>query len=176
MQASPIDDFDIVETPVLESFKVDDDQKADWAMRKLAAIRRKQSENKAIADREIQRATEWLQKVNTALENDAGYFEAILTPYALLQRSEGRKSLVLPHGTVKTVAGRAKVEIQDAEEFLAWAEKNQPNLIRVKKEPDRSALNELITEENHVISTEGEIIPAVKVIPSETSVSFVIAE
>lgn len=175
-KAIDIDDFDIEETPVKEAFTVDDDAKADWALRRLSSIRGKQNANTKLAEAEIQRVTEWLSKVNTDLENDARYFEAILTPYALLQRSEGRKSVVLPHGILKTTAGRAKVEIEDLETFLKWAEANKPELLRVKKEPDKTALNELITEENQVISTDGEIIPAVKVLPAQTNVSFLVSE
>ena len=171
-----VDDFEIIEEPAREPFVVDDDSKADWAMRKLASIRRKQSENKAIFDRELQRVSEWLEKVNTALERDAEWFEANLRPYALLQRSEGRKSVVLPHGTIKTTAGRPKFEIEDEAKFLEWAEINQPDLVRVKKEVDKKALGALNQSEDKVISTQGEIVPAIKVLPAETSVSFVIAE
>lgn len=172
----PVDEFENTEEPIREAFKIDDDSKADWAMRKLASIRRKQSENKAIFDREILRVAEWLDKVNTALERDAEWFEANLRPYALLQRSEGRKSVVLPHGTIKTTAGRAKVEIESPDEFLKWAETSLPEAIRIKKEIDKSVLKDLITETGEVISTQGEIVPAVKVIPAETSVSFVITD
>jgi len=172
----PVDEFEIQEEPAREPFVVDDDSKADWAMRKLAVIRRKQAENQAIYDRELQRVQEWLQKVNTALERDAEWFEANLRPYALVQRSEGRKSVVLPHGTIKTVAGRPKIEIESQEELLAWAEKSLPEAVRIKKDIDKTVLKDLITEEGQVISTQGEIVPAVKVIPAETSVSFVIAD
>lgn len=174
--ALPVDDFEIIEEPAREPFRVDDDSKADWAMRKLASIRRKQAENQAIHDRELQRVAEWLLKVNTALERDAEWFEANLRPYALQQRSEGRKSVVLPHGTIKTTAGRPKYEIENDSEFLSWAETNAPELVRVKKEIDKKALGALNVAEDKVISTQGEIIPAVKVIPAETSVSFVITE
>lgn len=171
-----LDEFDIEEAPIREAFTVDDDAKADWALRKLRSVRRKQEENQKIAEAEAQRVSEWLSKVNTALESDALYFEAILRPYALLQRSEGRKSVVLPHGTIKTTAGRARVEIENQDEFIKWAEENNPTLLRVKKEPDKKALSDLITEDNRVISTEGEIIPAVKVLPAETGISFVITD
>lgn len=171
-----LDEFEIEEAPIREAFVVDDDAKADWALRKLRSLRRKQEENQKIAETEAQRVSEWLSKVNTALESDALYFEAILRPYALLQRSEGRKSVVLPHGTIKTTAGRAKVEIENQDEFIKWAEENNPLLLRIKKEPDKKALSDLITEDNRVISTEGEIIPAVKVLPAETGISFVIAD
>ena len=174
--AVPVDEFEVEQEPIREPFTIDDDSKADWAMRKLASIRRKQAENQAIYERELQRVQEWLQKVNTALDRDAEWFEANLKPYALLQRSEGRKSVVLPHGTIKTTAGRAKVEIESEDKFIEWAKQSNPELLRIKTEIDKKNLNALITEDNQVISTQGEIVPSVRVIPAEPSVSFVIAE
>jgi hypothetical protein len=169
----PLDEFEIVEAPQVDSFTVDDDEKANWAMRKLATLRRKQAENKTIAEAEIQRVTEWLETVNRSLESDASYFEAVLTPYALTERFNGRKSVVLPHGTIKTTAGRPKIEIEDEEKFLAWAKESETSVIRIKTEIDKKALNALIRDDNQVISTQGEIVPAVRVIPAETAVSFV---
>jgi phage host-nuclease inhibitor protein Gam len=172
----PIDDFEIIQEPSREAFVIDDDSKADWAMRKLASIRRKQADNKAIYDREVQRVAEWLDKVNTDLQRDAEWFESNLKPYALTERHNGRKSVVLPHGTIKTTAGRPKIEIENESEFLAWAEKSEPELIRIKKEIDKKVLNTLLTDSGDVISTQGEIVPSVRVTPAETSVSFVIAD
>ena len=156
-----------------EGFVVDNDQKADWAIRKLAVIRRKQAENKVIYDAEIIRITEWLSTVNTALDRDALYFEAVLTPYALLQRSEGRKTVTLPHGTLKTTAGQSHIEFKDESKFIEWAKVNDPALLRIKTDVDKTALKALITDEGVVISTQGEIIPEVTVIPAETSVKFI---
>jgi phage host-nuclease inhibitor protein Gam len=172
----PVDDFEIIEEPTREAFVISDDSKADWAMRKLASLRRKQADNKAIFDKEVQRVTEWLEKVNRDIERDAEWFESNLKPYALTQRYDGRKSVVLPHGTIKTTAGRPKIEIEDESQFLAWAELSQPELIRIKKEIDKKVLNTLLTDSGDVISTQGEIVPSVRVIPAETSVSFVIAD
>ena len=160
-------------SPENEGFIVDNDQKADWAIRKLAVVRNKQSENKAIYDAEIIRITEWLSTVNTALERDALYFEAVLTPYALLQRSEGRKTVTLPHGVIKTTAGQPKVEFKDESAFIEWARSNDPTLLKIKTDIDRTAVKALITEEGVVISTQGEIVPDVQVIPADTSVKFV---
>ena len=174
--ALPVDDFEIIEEPAREPFKVDDDSKADWAMRKLASIRRKQSDNKVIFDREVLRVAEWLEKVNTDLERDAEWFESNLRPYALTERFKDRKSIVLPHGTIKTVAGRVKFDIEDESKFIQWAEVNAPDLVRIKKEIDKKALGALNQSEDKVISTQGEIVPAVKVVPAEISVSFQIAE
>jgi hypothetical protein len=156
-----------------EGFTVDNDQKADWALRKLAVVRNKQSENKTIYDAELIRIAEWLETVNTALERDALYFEAVLTPYALSQRSEGRKTVTLPHGSLKTTAGQPHIEFNDESKFIEWAKVNDPTLLNIKTYVDKTALKALITEEGVVISTQGEIIPEVKVIPAQTSVKFV---
>lgn len=160
-------------SPENEGFVVDNDQKADWAIRKLAVVRKKQAENKALYDAEIVRITEWLSTVNTALERDALYFEAVLRPYALTQRSEGRKTVTLPHGTIKTTAGQPKVEFKDEAQFIEWAKVNDPSLLKIKTDIDKIAIKALITDEGVVISTQGEIIPDVEVIQAETSVKFV---
>ena len=168
-----INEFEIVDTPwYSEGFQVTDDQKADWAIRKLASVRRKQAENKKIYDAEIIRITEWLSSVNHALEKDASYFEAVLTPYALLQRSDGRKTISLPHGTIKTTAGQPKIEIESEDRFIEWALVNDPDLLKIKTDIDKTAIKALITDDNVVISTQGEIVPEVKVIPAEISVKF----
>lgn len=160
-------------SPENEGFVVDTDQKADWAIRKLAAVRKKQTENEAIFNAEVTRITEWLSTVNTALQRDALYFEAVLRPYALTQRTEGRKSITLPHGTIKTTAGLPKIEFKDESAFIEWAKANDPTLLKVKTDIDKTAVKALITEEGVVISTQGEIIAGVEVIPAETSVKFV---
>lgn len=156
-----------------EGFVVDTDQKADWAIRKLAVIRRKQEENRDIYKAEFDRITEWLSTVDTALQRDALYFEAVLTRYALLQRSEGRKSISLPHGTIKTTAGQPHIEFNDEAKFIQWALANDTTLVKIKTDVNKTAIKALITEEGVVISTQGEIVPEVKVIPAETSVKFI---
>jgi len=171
---SEVDEFDNTEEERDERFVVDNDEKANWAMRRLRSIRKKQDENKAIYDSEISRLQNWLEKVNTDLNRNAEYFEAILRPYALQERLNDRKSIVLPHGTIKTVQGRQKVEVGDEKEFIAWAKVNDSALIRVKEEIDKKALNALKVQDGMVISTQGEILPNVSIVEPEVSVSFVI--
>ena len=174
--AVQIDEFEVVESPAPEGFKVDDDEKAEWAIRKLARIRRKQAENQALYNAELERISEWLKTVNTSLDRDALYFEAVLTPYALQERFNGRKSLVLPHGTVKTTAGRPKIEFESEDGFIQWAKTNDPELLRIKHEINKKTLNDLITDDLQVISTQGEIIPNIRVIAPIASVSFALGE
>ena len=59
VQATPVDDFEVIEEPAREPFVVDDDSKADWAMRKLASIRRKQSDNNTVRLRQCAERSGW---------------------------------------------------------------------------------------------------------------------
>ena len=175
-EAQPnIQDFETVETVETfdDSFKVTDDSSAEWAVRKLAGIRAKQSENQSIADAENSRVKEWLEKVNSDLESNAQYFEAILHPYALQQRASGRKSVVLPHGTLKTVSGRQKIEVEESQ-FIRWATVNASDLIRIKTEVAKDEIKKLITPDGVAISSGGEILPFVTVTQSEPTVSIVV--
>lgn len=153
------------------AFTVTDDSSAEWAMRKLAKIRGKQDENKTIYATEAERIRSWLNEVNDSLNNDAQYFESILAIYALKQRSEGRKSIVLPHGTVKTTQGQPKVEINE-EPFIKWATVNAPSLVRIKVEPALDEIKKLINTDLQVVTAEGEIVPSVTIIGGVPSVSF----
>lgn len=175
----PLDDL---QPEARERFTIQDDGAAAWAMRKLRAIRSKQAENSRIAQDEIDRVQMWLKEVNAPLDRDASYFEGILRDYAIRCREsmdDGRKSLNLPTGKVATRVGSDKFEI-DATAFLPWAKQNAPQLIRVKEEPNLSALKEFAvppsdapsaTSDGVAITSDGEVIPGVRVTPGELSVT-----
>lgn len=153
-------------------FRVTDDSSAEWAMRKLAKIRHQQEANRAIYASELLRIKEWLESVNAGLDNNASFFEGLLSPYALKQREdEGRKSIVLPHGTVKTTKGQNKLEV-DQIPFIEWATNNAPDLIRIKVEVAVDEIKKLIKDDLTVVTPDGEVVPSVKVIEGVPSVSF----
>jgi len=166
-----LDEFEIVTDTVEKSehFVVDNDEKASWALRKLATLRKKMAEQDAIAQKEIERVQQWLETAKKSLENDAEFFESLLLMYAQKQRvDEGRATISLPYGKIKSRATRAKVQVVNEEEFLAWAKESQPELIRVKETANISELSKLV-KDSLVVSDTGEIIPAVTVIPDGIS-------
>src|ERR1019366_2881063 len=120
---------------VRERFEVTDDKKAAWAIKRLRALRVTMEMNQSMADEEIAKVKEWVEDVNKNIAQDASYFIALLTRYALQQRRDlDRKSIKLPHGALKTRAGSVKWDIND-EVFLAWAKVNAPDLIKVVETP-----------------------------------------
>jgi hypothetical protein len=162
-----------------ESFKIHDDGTASWAMRKLRKIRNQQAINFEIAERESERINEWLGSVNAPLIRDINFFEALLTEYALNCRvdpSDGRKTISLPAGKVSTRAKQPKWTVNN-DDFIPWAEQNFPELIRIKKEPDLSAIKGICrthdaTADGVAVTGDGEIIPGVSIMEQEWSATI----
>ena len=172
-----LDDLDN-QTERPEHFRIDDDEMAAWAMRKLRRLRKRQSANIDIAQGEVDRIDEWLRTVNKPLEDNATYFEGLLTDYAIRQRFEDdRKTISLPAGKVSTRTVPPKWEV-DAEPFLAWARVNAPTLIRIKEEADLKAVKESVIpafaqgDQHSAVDDNGEVIPGILIrtndIPSAT--------
>jgi Bacteriophage Mu Gam like protein len=152
-----------------EPFRIVADAMAEWALRKLAAVRAKKAENDSIAEAEVQRVTLWVQGANSALDHDEQYFVGLLSDYARRERDEhGRKSVVLPHGAVKSRSSAAKVRVIDPEVFTPWAQENATELLRVTVAPAQAAINEQveITEAGAVFIATGEVVPGVTVDPA----------
>jgi phage host-nuclease inhibitor protein Gam len=173
MSMTPLAEFDTA--PVQrETFTVDNDAKADWALRKLGAIRAKIEENKAIAQAEAERIAAWLEHVNAAFADDIGYFEGQLRQYAETQRAEGRKSVELPHGKIKSRAVNPKFAVEDKEAFLAWARANNPALIRITEAPAITEMNTALSKSDVGVAVDanGEVVPGVSVVDASVSYTF----
>lgn len=146
MSALPsLSEFDPTPAPESEDrerFRVYDDSAASWAMRKLKAIREKQAEVIKIAEAERARIEMWASEAVAALEPDEAYFTGLLLDYARRQRAEqGRKTIDLPHGKVKSRSAQPKFTFTDPAAFIAWAkESGRADLVRVKEEPDLTAV------------------------------------
>lgn len=155
-------------------YRINGDKEALWALRKLKAAQAKIADNNAAADEERLLIQQWLEEVNASLERDANFFEGLLRDYALRCRedeNDGRKSIKLPGGTIRTRAGSTSVVVDNPDAFIEWAEANDPELVRVKKEPNLSQIREVVTttDDGSVITADGEIVPGLGLKTSEVS-------
>lgn len=158
----------------IDRYRIGGDKEALWALRKLKAAQAKIADNIEAANEERRLIDSWLEEVNGSLERDANFFEGLLRDYALRCRddeNDGRKSIKLPGGTIRTRAGSTSVSIGDADAFLSWAEVNNPDLIRVKKEPNLSEIKETVTvtDEGSIITADGEVVPGLVVKTTDVS-------
>jgi len=165
-----------------ERFRITDDSQASWAMRKLKAIRDRMAEIDQVAEVEFARITEWRNEQIEQASRDEPYFTAILNEYAKIEREvKDRKTISLPYGEIKSRAGSTRVDITDTEQFIAWAQANQPALLRTKIEPHKANIAEefdgnLLRDDGSVIDLKtGEIIPGLHMTTGETTFSIKIA-
>ena len=84
-----------------EHFIIDNDEKANWALRKIKAKQEQKNANKELAAREMLKIQEWVAGVNGPLENDVFYLEDMLESYTRAKRKLDPKfkSQKLPEGT-----------------------------------------------------------------------------
>jgi hypothetical protein len=117
---------------------VDDPSRAEWALRKLAGIRRQQAENRAVAEEEKRRIADWLDDVNGTLARSAQFFEGLLTTWhrRVLDVDPDRKTVSLPSGELKARKQPDRWEFTD--DFTAWAQQHRPDLVRVRVDVDRT--------------------------------------
>lgn len=156
-----------------DSFRIEDDQQAAWAMRKLLAARIRRDSNMQVADAERQRIEQWLEYVNAKHDRDIAYFEGILVEYASRMRvSDDRKSIDTPYGVVKSRQGQPRINVLDADEFINWARQGHEDLLTVKVSPSLAAIKALaeieVTETLGpvAITPDGEVIPGLDIQPA----------
>lgn len=170
---STLDDFpvldvpeDVEEVPLLAGLP-----EVVHAARSLHAVTQKRARIAAAAEEEIGRlrealrlAEEWLAEQDRPLAVRAEYLSGLLERFALAERAAGRgKTLSTPYVRVSTreVPGTWTV----GDEAVAWAEKNRPELVQVRRSvPVAAARGAWVVTESGVIDlSTGELVPGVEV-------------
>jgi hypothetical protein len=103
------------------------------------------------------------------------FFAAHLEAYAVGQRSQGRKSIDLPDGVIKTRAQAAGV-VLDKSTFVQWAvEAKREDLLRVSYSPNMDAIKSttVIDQGNVIDVATGEVIPGAQSQPEKITISIV---
>lgn len=157
-----------------EGFRVDTPEKAAWAMRKYRQIIQRANTNSDLAASEMNRIDEWVSRVNAPLMAEAEFFAAHLESYAVGQRAQGRKSIDLPDGAIKT-RHQAPGVIVDKSTFVQWAlEAKRDDLLRVSYAPNMDAIKSttVIDAGNVVDVATGEVIPGTQPQPEKVIVSI----
>jgi hypothetical protein len=154
-------DSEEVETTDREQFHITDDSSADWLLRKYAAINAEISliQNQAAA------AVKRLQSDREGLER---LYQAELEEYArqrIAADKRGRKSVILPHGTVAFRTIPAGLKIVDEQEALEWAIREGRCYGEVKV-LDKAVFRAIAGD---YLNIKGELLPGVEMQPERES-------
>jgi phage host-nuclease inhibitor protein Gam len=150
-----------------ESFVIDTEEKANWALRKIRSLKEKKQDNIALAEAEISKIDAWLESVNEKVDRDAEYFQNMLAAYAQKRRNEDSKfkSLKLPHGKIAFRKQQPKWEYDDSKLLESLKSSGLDDLIRIKEEPDKTAIKKrlVVSGEFAVNPDSGELIGGITI-------------
>lgn len=155
------------EEQVNEGFKVNDDQTANWALRKIKQYQDKQKSNNELAQAEIEKIESWNKQENEKAQQSIDYFQSLLAHYAMKKREEDPKfkSQKLPHGYIGFRKKQPKWNYQD-DVLLETLKKNQlTDFIKVKEQLDKASIKKAFeVVDGKVINPDtGEVIEGVSV-------------
>ncbi|MCM8710507.1 host-nuclease inhibitor Gam family protein [Clostridium sp. SYSU_GA19001] len=149
-----------------QNFKVDNLESANWVFRKLRAIEEQRAEYKALAEKEIERITAWLQAEEEKLNNQEAFFNGLLTEYAIEQRRLNPKfKLSTPYGKLSFRKQQPKWKYDEETVLLNLKRHAMFDFIRVKEEINKAELKKVADVINgHVVLKDtGEIIEGITV-------------
>ena len=161
-------DYDLPEEESNHSdgFKVTDDFKADWALRKYRSYEERIKLNEQLAEKERNRIQEWLDKSNKQIALKQEFFEQHLIAYAIEERKKDRKTISLPNGVISTRQGNDAPVIEDKESLLSWAKANSKcEIIKTKEDVDLAEFKKhvVVDGEKVIWADTGEIVQGVSV-------------
>lgn len=154
--------------PSVQRFIIDDEDKANWALRKLARLEADRAAAEEQARLERERIAVWLESQTAKLDREASFFKGLLEQFHRNQLNvdPAKKTIQLPAGTLKARKAPDKVEVLDG--FITWATMNdRKDLLRVKVDPDKAAIKDALLKDGevleHVVRITGEVRYSVEV-------------
>ena len=160
-----------------EGFVIDDDDKANWALKKIGAIRAERARIIDACDREIARYQHKKDLISASAASDENYFAGLLMNYmaaldsagAVKRTRAGGASYRLPDGKLRLTPAKQVFEKTDADKIVkSLNEADASGYIRVKFEPDWAKLKKALTYDaesaavmlEYVDAETGEIVKA----------------
>lgn len=148
------------------SFAIDNDDKAEWALKKIKDAQAEHSRLTALIDKEEERLRRAREAADKALENGTSHLKFLLSCY--MQTVKGKetktqKSYQLLTGKLVYKYGGTEY-VKDDEELLNWTALNKPEYIKTKSSVDWANLKKelIVTESGEVIDSSGEILECVR--------------
>lgn len=157
-----------------DRFRIDDDHKAEWAMRLIADERAEAERLNAVRRQMIEDYTEQIRRENEMLEKRTSALTAMLMDYFETVPHKGTKtqeSYQLPSGKLVRKYPAPKIERDDAA-MIAWLRENDlERFIKVKESPAWDELKKSSVSFDGdgcaIYTPTGEIMEGVAAVPQE---------
>lgn len=147
--------------PVEDGFRIDSDDKVEWALRKIGAWDAEHARVKAHSE-------SILKRITSEKESFLARFQVDLEEYTR-QKIEGgkRRSYETVYGTLAFRKVPSTLAISDPDAALAWARENAPTAVR-----ETLSIKEYSEQAKLALQQTGEVLPGVEVKPERESFSI----
>ncbi len=151
-----------VEQEEEQRFKIDDDDKSCWALKKIKAMKEEIEEKEDLAESQIYQVERWLEKEKEKRQEKIEYLEGLLQEYALELKEEkpDLKTHSLPFGELKFRKQRPKWKY-DSNKLVKSAEDILPDAVKTKKKVNKKELKKMIKDDNspfQIIEEDGRVV------------------
>jgi phage host-nuclease inhibitor protein Gam len=158
---------EVIDEQLHEGFVIDNDTKAEWAIRKIAEIRAEFSRYEMVCKNAISVYETKMQLKKQEMERNIGGLTGMLQHYAEsvpMKVTKTQATYKLPSGTLKLKFGRPEF-VRDEEQLVPWLKENAPEYIKIKESADWAALKPKVSVSgSSVVDENGEAVPGITVV------------
>lgn len=167
-------DFQEAKEEKNEAWKIDNNQKADWALRKIAALKEQNQEVEQMALREYERIDKWSKRETESNKASIEFIQQKLTEYLYdLRKKDPKAKIKLPHGMVSTRKVPAKFEYDEKKTINSLKSMGLIDFIKIKESIDKAKLKKSVNVANgKAINADGEIIEGITITEPRETVVF----
>lgn len=149
---------EISEMEEREGFEINNIHSANWALRKMQAIKTKEREIKDLMDEEILRIKDWANCELMKLDDSNKFFEGLLMQYYLEQKKLDPKfKISTPYGKVSSRKQQPKWIYDNEKAIDSLKENNIKEFIRIKEDLDKASLKKEVEVLRDVFIENGEV-------------------
>lgn len=151
-----------------EGFVIDNDNKAEWAIRKIAEERAEAQRYINVCNTMINEYQAKIQEAEEQLERNTGYLQSLLAQYfetVETKRTKTQETYKLPSGTLKKKYPQPQLKRDDTK-LVEWLKNTgKTDYIKVKESADWANLKKIAQVKGNVVVDEnGEIVEGIEVV------------
>ncbi|MED3737236.1 host-nuclease inhibitor Gam family protein [Virgibacillus pantothenticus] len=156
-----------IEQQEQQPFVIDDDSKADWALRKIKLAQAKKEELSNFVQVEMEKLEAYQAQEQKKLDDEIDRMQGYLSAYALQKRENDPefKSQNLPNGRLRFVKQQPKYHYDDKVLIESLKKAERSDLIKIKETPDKATLKKVfVPNDGKLIDPDtGEVVEGVTI-------------
>lgn len=159
-----------------DRFKVENEQQANWALRKIKQYKDEIEKTNKLAEEEKEKIDMWAKQENERHKDSIDYFQSLLAEYAMKLKEDDPelKTTSLPNGELQFRKQQPKWEYKNDVLVGSLKKAGMNDLIRIKEEPKKSDIKKAVeVVDGKAINKEtGEVIEGITI--TERGEKFVV--